>query len=129
MDRVCHFEVPYENKDRAWKFYSDVFGWQLSDAPTPEPYSFAITTDVDPETHMPTQVGGINGGMYQRGEQGATSPVIVMEVDNCEQRIKDVVAAGGEAIMGPHEISGMGIYGQVKDTECNIVGLWQTLRS
>ena len=28
MDRVCHFEVPYSNKQRMEKFYSEVFGWQ-----------------------------------------------------------------------------------------------------
>jgi predicted enzyme related to lactoylglutathione lyase len=26
MDRVVHFEIPYDNKDRASKFYSEIFG-------------------------------------------------------------------------------------------------------
>lgn len=128
MDRVCHFEVPYGDKSRAEQFYTDVFGWNFSDAPTENPYSFAITTEVDEATWMPTKPGGINGGMYPRAEQGATSPVIVMEVDSCEQRIKDVEAAGGSNVFGPHEIGDMGIYAQVKDTEDNIIGLWQPLR-
>ena len=51
-----------------------------------------------------------------------------MEVESTEQRIKDVIAAGGEAVLGPHVIEGMGIYAQVKDSEGNIVGLWQPLR-
>lgn len=128
MDRVCHFEVPYSDKDRAEKFYSQVFGWHMSDAPTEHPYSFAITTEVDETTFMPKTPGGINGGMYPRGDQGATSPVIVMEVDSCEQRIKDVEAAGGTSIMGPVPIGEMGIYAQVRDTEDNIIGLWQSLK-
>ncbi|GAB4138664.1 MAG: hypothetical protein Tsb009_06990 [Planctomycetaceae bacterium] len=127
MDRVCHFEIPYSDKNRAVEFYQKVFGWQIQDAPGDMPYSFAITTPVD-EQMMPEKPGGINGGMYQRGDEGGSkSPVVVMEVDSCEQRVKDVEAAGGSLVMGPTEIPNMGIYAQVKDSEDNIVGLWQHL--
>ena len=128
MDRVCHFEVPFSDKERASKFYQDVFGWQISDAPGGMPYVFAITTPVN-EQMMPTEVGGINGGMYPRGDEGgSTYPVIVMEVDSCEQRIKDVEASGGSRVLGPHPVGDMGIYAQVKDSEDNIIGLWQSLK-
>lgn len=126
MDRVCHFEVPYDDKDRMESFYSKVFGWQFMQAPGEVPYMFAMTTEVD-ETMMPQQVGGINGGTYPRGDGVATSPVIVMEVESCEQRIEDVKAAGGQLVIGPHQVGDMGIYAQVKDTEDNIIGLWQSL--
>ncbi len=127
MDRVCHFEVPFSDKDRAEKFYQDVFGWNIMPAPTEMPYSFAITTPVN-EQFEPTAPGGINGGMYPRDDEGgSTSPVIVIEVDSCEQRIKDVEAAGGSHVVGPVEIPNMGIYAQVKDSEDNIIGLWQPL--
>jgi uncharacterized protein len=126
MDRVCHFEVPYSEKNRMEKFYHSVFGWQFMKAPGETPYMFTITTEVD-EHFMPKQSGGINGGTYPRGEQSAVSPVIVLEVESTEQRIKDVVAAGGGHVMGPTEVGGMGIYAQVKDTEGNIIGLWQPL--
>ena len=127
MDRVCHFEIPYADKDRAEKFYQDVFGWQISPAPTEQPYSFAITTPLD-DNFRPKDPGGINGGMYQRGDEGGSkSPVIVIEVESCEQRIADVEGAGGANVMGPVEIPNMGIYAQVKDSEDNIIGLWQPL--
>ena len=91
------------------------------------PYSFAITTPVD-EQFKPTNPGAINGGMYQRGDEGgSTSPVIVIEVESCEQRIADIQSAGGGHVMGPVEIPNMGIYAQVKDSEENIIGLWQPL--
>ena len=127
MDKVCHFEVPFADKARASKFYQDVFGWQVADAPGDMPYVFAITTPVN-EQMMPTEVGGINGGMYPRGDEGGSPyPVIVMQVDNCEQRIKDVQAAGGSHVLGPHPVGDMGIYAQVKDSEDNFIGLWQPL--
>ena len=126
MDKVCHFEVPYEDKERVEKFYSQVFGWQFHDAPTEHPYTFAITTEVD-ESFTPKATGGVNGGMYKRGDEGATSPVIVLDVESCEQRVKDVESAGGTNVMGPVPVGDMGIYAQVKDPEGNIIGLWQSL--
>ncbi len=27
MDRVVHFEIPYDDADRAKKFYQGIFGW------------------------------------------------------------------------------------------------------
>ena len=77
MDRVCHFEIPFSDKDRASSFYQKVFGWQVNDVPD-MPYSFLVTTPVD-DMMRPTEPGGINGGMYERGEQGSRSPVVVSE--------------------------------------------------
>jgi len=75
----------------------------------------------------PKEPGGINGGMYKRSDNGSKTPVVVMEVDSCEQRIKDVQAAGGAVVAPIREVGEMGLYAQVKDTEGNIVGLWQPL--
>ncbi len=127
MDRVCHFEIPYSDKGRSEKFYQEVFGWKIEPAPGDSPYSFAITTAVN-EQFKPTEPGGINGGMYERCDEGASkTPVVVIEVDSCEQRMKDVENAGGSAVVGPAPIGDMGIYAQVKDSEDNIIGLWQPL--
>ncbi|HBE70639.1 MAG TPA: glyoxalase [Planctomycetaceae bacterium] len=130
MDRVCHFEVPYSDKERMESFYGKVFGWQFAPAPGDMPYSFAITTEMD-ETHMPKHPGGINGGTYARPDDDsapvARGPVIVLEVASCEQRIADVKAAGGSLVIGPDQVGDMGIYAQVKDPEDNIIGLWQPL--
>jgi predicted enzyme related to lactoylglutathione lyase len=127
MDRVCHFEVPYSEKERMEKFYTGVFGWQFSPAPGEVPYTFVITSEMDENFQM-KETGGINGGTYQRSEEGgATSPVIVIEVESCAQRLKDVVAAGGFVVFPEQQIGDMGIYAQVKDTEDNIIGLWQPL--
>ena len=57
----------------------------------------------------------------------ASPPVVVIEVESCEKRVADVKAAGGAEVMGPVEIPHMGIYAQVRDSEDNIIGLWQPL--
>ena len=128
MDRVCHFEIPYSDKDRAETLYKEVFGWQIFPAETEMPYSFAITTDTDAQ-QTPIKPGGINGGLYPRGNEGGSqSPVVVIEVESCEKRIADVEKAGGTTVMGPVTIPEMGIYAQVTDPEKNIIGLWQSLK-
>ena len=71
MDRVCHFEIPFSEKSRAADFYRKVFGWEISDAEG-MPYSFVVTTPVD-EQMEPKAAGGINGGMYPRGDEGGSS--------------------------------------------------------
>ena len=127
MDRVCHFEVPYDDKSRMQDFYSGVFGWQFMDAPGEMPYTFAITSELNEQMQI-KEAGGINGGTYQRSDEGGSkSPVIVVEVESCEQKMKDIEAAGGKNLMGPHQVGDMGIYAQVMDTEENIIGLWQPL--
>lgn len=128
MDRVCHFEVPYDEKERMEKFYSGVFGWHFSQAPGEVPYTFAITSEMD-ENYQHKKAGGINGGTYPRGDEGAKSPVIVIEVENCAAKLEMIEQAGGKTLMGPHQVGDMGIYAQVQDTENNIIGLWQPLNS
>jgi uncharacterized protein len=31
MDKVVHFEIPFDDKARAMKFYTEAFGWKLMD--------------------------------------------------------------------------------------------------
>jgi predicted enzyme related to lactoylglutathione lyase len=50
MDKVVHFEIPFENKNRAMKFYSDAFGWQLMDMQQMD-YVMASTVEVDDTRH------------------------------------------------------------------------------
>ena len=128
MDRVCHFEIPYDDKERMEKFYSDVFGWQFMSPPGDFPYTFAITAEMNEQFQI-KEAGGINGGTYKRSDGTASnSPVIVIEVESCTQRIGDIESAGGKVIVPSTEIPNMGIYAQVEDPEGNIIGLWQTLR-
>ena len=58
--RVVHFEVPYDDADRARGFYRDVFGWKIE--PVPEfAYNFVQTGPVA-DNGMPAESGYIGGG-------------------------------------------------------------------
>ena len=61
--RVVHFEVPFDDADRARAFYRDVFDWEIQ--PVPEMgYNMVSTGPVGEQG--PTEPGYIGGGMMQR---------------------------------------------------------------
>jgi predicted enzyme related to lactoylglutathione lyase len=122
MDKVVHFEIPFDNKDRAMKFYTESFGWQLTDMPQMS-YVMASTVDVD-EQHMPKEAGAINGGLFQRPRE-APGPVIYVGVTSIDETIAKVSRAGGKVVTPKTPIPGMGAYARVADTEGNVIGLFQ----
>lgn len=125
MDGVVHFEIPIEDEGRATKFYEKVFGWKVQAVPDMS-YHMVHTVDVD-EKHMPKEAGKINGGFYKKGGKGSQTSVIVINVANVDKHIKKIEAAGGKLFMPKNKVGDMGYYAQVKDTEGNIVGIWETI--
>ena len=122
MGKVVHFEIPADNLARAKKFYSTVFGWNLTDFPEME-YTMARTTDSD-QNGMPKEPGAINGGMLQRQDPVKT-PVITISVDNMDQAAATIEKNGGKMIRPKMAVGDMGFAAYFKDTEGNVVGLWQ----
>ena len=43
--RIVHFEIPFDDGDRAKAFYGDVFGWQAQDMPEMQ-YTMVMTGPV-----------------------------------------------------------------------------------
>jgi predicted enzyme related to lactoylglutathione lyase len=123
MAKVVHFEIPFDNKERAMKFYAQSFGWRLTDMPQMN-YVVAQTVDVD-DKQMPKEPGAINGGLFQRPKE-APSPTIYVDVQSVDEAIKKVQAAGGKVVTPHTPIPGMGSYARVSDTEGNVIGLFQS---
>ena len=129
MDKVVHFEIPTDDHPRAKRFYAEAFGWQIEDAPDGgEEYTFAITSPMD-EKFRHLEPGAINGGLFRRSPQiPVRSPVITIGVDDIEDAVRRIEAAGGTVVVPKGEVHGMGYYGYFTDTEGNLMGLWQSLR-
>ena len=126
MNKVVHFEIPSDDQARAKKFYAEVFDWQVQDSPYEGGvYSFAITTPVD-DDYMYTEPGGSNGGIVER-EEATRSPVVTIEVPSIDQHIPRIEAAGGTMLGPKGEVPGMGFYAYFKDSEGNVMGLWENL--
>lgn len=122
MDKVVHFEIPYDDVERAKKFYSQVFGWKINSFPEMK-YEIVHTVEVD-EKQMPKESGAINGGMYKRDEKSAQYPVIVIGVKEVDEAVKKAEHSGGKVFRKKIQVGNMGFYAQVKDTEGNIIGIW-----
>ena len=122
MDKIVHFEIPFDDKTRAMKFYSDVFGWKLTDMAEMS-YVMAETVAID-DKQTPKEPGAINGGLFQRPKE-APHPVIYAGVESVDRTLEKVQAAGGKVVTPRTPIPGMGAFARVIDPEGNVIGLFE----
>ncbi len=108
-------------------FYSKTFGWQTQQLGAEMGnYVVVSTTETDEKSRRPKQPGAINGGFYDRTDDPVShAPSVVIGVDNIQDHIKKVTAAGGKIIGEPMEIPGIGMYVSFFDTEGNRVSMLQ----
>jgi uncharacterized protein len=121
--RVVHFEVPFDDADRARGFYRDVFDWQIQ--PLPEIDYNSVSTGPVGDQGMPAEPGYIGGGMMQR-QAPVTTPVITMAVDDIDATLVDVEKHGGSTVGEKLTVGDMGFAAYFTDTEGNLMGLWQS---
>ena len=124
--KVVHFELPADNVERAKSFYKAAFGWDISQYPGME-YHGITTAETDQQTRQPKQVGAINGGLTKRNNE-VKNTVITVDVENIETALKSIEKAGGKTLQKKQPVADMGFTAYFKDTEGNIVGLWQSAR-
>lgn len=122
MNSVVHFEIPADNVERAQNFYSEAFDWKIEPVPEMD-YTILQTTELD-EKRMPKEPGTINGGMMKRSGE-FKSPIITIETEDIEAALEKVEEAGGETLKTKMPVGDMGFAAYFKDTEGNIIGLWQ----
>jgi len=120
MNKVIHFELPADNIERAKKFYKETFDWEIKDIPEMN-YSTVLTAEVG---------GAINGGMFKRQDADnlVTSPTFAIDVEDIEQAIKKIKNAGGLILKDKMQIGDMGLVAYFKDTEGNILSVWQNTK-
>ena len=121
MDKVVHFEIPADDRDRAKEFYRSAFEWELEDADMGggNIYTSLITTPFDQQTRLPTEPGAINGGLFVRSPDSPATPVITIGVDAIDDSLKKIEAGGGSVVTPRTEIPNLGAYAYFKDSEGN----------
>lgn len=122
MNKVVHFEIPVDDLERAKKFYGEVFDWKINDIPEMQ-YTILQTVEVD-ENQMPKELGAINGGMMKR-EPRVPHPVVTIDVPDIDEAMEKIISMGGSEVMEKMEIPDMGWAAYFKDSEGNVIGLWQ----
>jgi predicted enzyme related to lactoylglutathione lyase len=121
--RVVHFEIPYDDGDRARKFYADAFGWTIN--VIPEMHYSLVQTGPVTEEGFPTEPGYIGGGMLHR-ESPTDRPVITIDVEDIEEALAKIESLGGTTLVGRQDVGDMGYAAYFKDVEGNLMGLWQS---
>ena len=122
--RVVHFEIPFDDGDRARSFYKEIFGWQVMEMPE---MSYTIVTSGPSNDQGPTESGYINGGMLPRTQASTAGPVIVVDVDSIDQTLERIGGQGGTTVVGKTPVGDMGFAAYFTDPEGNVVGLWETV--
>lgn len=64
----------------------------------------------------------INGGLMKR-DPSASSPVLVIAVDDADATVEKVKKAGGKLVGEIMDIPNVGRYARVQDTEGNVIGV------
>lgn len=121
--RVVHFEIPFDDGERARRFYAEAFGWQLQELPDMG-YTLVIT---GPSGDLgPIEPGFINGGMLQRGGPVAT-PLVTIDVEDIDEALATIEGLGGSKVVGRQPVGDMAFSAYATDSEGNTIGLWQTV--
>ena len=121
-----HFEVPAKDVKRAKAFYSEVFGWKTNDSPMPngDVYTSLVTTPFDETRMRPKNPGAINGGMMPL-RPPINGPVITIQVDDINEALRSVENHGGTTVVPKTGMGQYGAFGYFKDSEGNLMGLFE----
>ncbi len=121
--KVVHFEIPFDDAERAHTFYSEAFGWTIT--PIPDLHYTIVQTGPTGDDGFPTDAGYIGGGMLKR-ESPADRPVITVDVEDIDEALKKIESLGGMTVLGRQDVGEMGWAAYFKDVEGNLMGLWQS---
>jgi uncharacterized protein len=124
MSRVVHFEIHAQDPDRAERFYTEVFGWDVQRYGGPVDYRLLTTG--------PEGTVGINGAILKPPHEAAPADgqavnayVCTIGVESLEDVERRVPEAGGTQVVPRDEVPGVGWLAYFKDTEGNIFGVLQ----
>jgi len=116
MHRVVHFEITADDPDRAAAFYKKAFGWDFREMGGPFKYLLATTGRTDQP--------GIDGAIMERQDH-KQAVINTLGVDSWEASAKAIKDAGGLMLGEKHAVPSLGWIAYFKDTEGNIVGIFQ----
>jgi predicted enzyme related to lactoylglutathione lyase len=122
---VAHFEIYADDADALGRFYTSLFDWKIEPVPGMD-YRFIKTVDTDAKG-MPTQPGGINGGMLKRPAGYAGKAwVNYVNVESLDASLARAQQLGARVTKGRSPVPGMGWLAMLVDPQGNEFALWQS---
>jgi predicted enzyme related to lactoylglutathione lyase len=112
---IVWFEIPADNVERARKFYSALFGWNIEKFPGVTDYWHIDTGGADD-----TPDGGLMARKHR--EQPITNYVAVSSVDESAAKVEKL---GGTICKPKTAVPQMGYFAICQDTENNTFALWE----
>ena len=116
---VVHFEIVGKDGEKLRSYYSELFGWEFGD--TMGPTDYAVTPR---EGNTNADGAGVGGGIG-KGPEGYDGHVtFYIEVPDVEAALAKAEELGGTRVMGPEEMSEVGItIALFTDPEGHVIGL------
>jgi predicted enzyme related to lactoylglutathione lyase len=106
---VVHWEIAGKDVDAMAAFYGGLFGW--------EPAAY------DPDYRLVELPEGIGGGLMRTPEGVPAYVTVYVEVDDLDATLAKVKDLGGNPIVPPTDIPGVGAFAMFQDPEGNTIGI------
>jgi predicted enzyme related to lactoylglutathione lyase len=124
---VAHFEIYTDDDSKLANFYTSLFDWSVNPIPGMN-YNWVKTVDTD-DNGMPTQPGGINGGMMTRPQgYNARGWMTYVNVESVDGSVKRAQELGAKVMKGKSAVPNMGWFAMLVDPEGNPFSVWQSDR-
>jgi predicted enzyme related to lactoylglutathione lyase len=107
---VVHFEIGCRDSKKTQKFYSDLFGWEI--------------TQAGPAAMISTG-SGIGGHITELGHEPHHYTIFYVEVEHVQGYLDKANVLGGKTLVPPVDIP-TGTFAWMSDPGGNTVGLWKT---
>ena len=121
---VVHFEIYADDPDKLVRFYTSLFDWTSESIPGMD-YRLIKTVDTDAKG-MPSQAGGINGGIMKRPEgYEGHSWINYVHVESLEAAIDRAKKLGATVMKGKTPVPGMGWFAMLTDPQESPFALWE----
>jgi uncharacterized protein len=114
---MCWHELLTNDFDKAKHFYEATFGWSSETKDMGHPYNLFNTAG-----------GACAGGMMSIMPSMGPIPsnwLVYFDVESIENTLKTASDLGGQVVMGPMDIPGMGKCGVICDPQGAAFGVWQ----
>ncbi|NLC57785.1 MAG: VOC family protein [Armatimonadetes bacterium] len=110
-NQICHFQLVAPDPAKTREFLARVFNWSFRDDPAH--HYTVIHTGADP-----------NGGIVRTQPDGRPTCLIYVAVDDLEETLAKVAAAGGQVLQPASGIEGIGTWAIVADPDGVPIGVF-----